>query len=64
MDGDSGETDAAGGIRARGAPLHEAEEGEGGGVRWRLLPWEIVLRPTPDASQNRKARRKMLHVAA
>ena len=23
-----------------------------------------VLRPTPDASQNRKARRKMLHVAA
>ena len=43
-----------------GAPSREAEEGEGcdeaGGVRWRLLPWESIWRPTPDAVQSRQAR--------
>ena len=62
-DGETGETETAGGIRARGAPPREAEEGEGnddaGGVRWRLLPRATILRPTPDASQNCQARLKM-----
>ena len=46
-----------GGIRARGAPSREVEEGKGcdeaGGVRWRLLPWKAIWRPTPDALQSR-----------
>jgi hypothetical protein len=68
-DGDTGETGSLGstihgGIRARGAaPSREAEEGEGydeaGGVRWRLLPWETIWRPTPDALQSRQARLKI-----
>ena len=59
-DGETEEADATGGIRARGAPPREAEEGEGcdeaGGERWHLLPWETIRRSTPDSLQNRKAR--------
>ena len=59
-DGETEEADATDGIRARGAPPREAEEGEGcdeaGGERWRLLPWETIQRSPPDSLQNLKAR--------